>query len=229
MAENTMDPYAAMLLAGRNGNWGEWCCPRNPPEQNTANMSLMQSIGQVDKAVAVSTSAMEASQAAQSAGIVSQLNNVAGSLAARTDGVKDSVNALGMLLSQQIAGVDRSVMENRYELAKDITADGDRTRSLITSQYEATLNRELAQANAEIIELRNDYRSDRRVRESETNVTQTVNQAQSQAQQTAHYNHMYGLLHDTLQNIRATNQAINIGGGTQTASPTNTSTNTRVS
>jgi hypothetical protein len=36
---------------------------RIPPEQSTANMQLMQSIGAVDKAVAVSTAAMEASQA----------------------------------------------------------------------------------------------------------------------------------------------------------------------
>ena len=42
---------------------------RNPPEQNQANMDLMASIGQVDKAVAVSTAAMEASQAMQSANI----------------------------------------------------------------------------------------------------------------------------------------------------------------
>jgi hypothetical protein len=32
---------------------------RNPPEQDQANMSLMQSIGQVDKAVAVGTAAMD--------------------------------------------------------------------------------------------------------------------------------------------------------------------------
>lgn len=201
---------------------------RNPPEQNQANMDLMAGIGQVDKAVAVSTAAMEASQAAQSAGIVSQLNNVASSLAARVDSTKEVVNSMAMVLSQQLNGVDRSIMENRYELSKDITADGDRTRSLITAQYEATLNRQLAEANAAIIELRSDERSNRRARENEINVTQTVNQAQAQQQQQQQFGNLYSMLADAVQSIRATNQAINIGAGTLTANPTNTNTNTRV-
>jgi hypothetical protein len=197
-------------------------------EQNQANMSLMQSIGQVDKAVAVSTAEMQASQAAQSAGIVSQLNNVASSLAARTDGLKDTVNALGMHLAEKVSNVDKAILENRYELSKDVTADGDKTRSLLTSQYEATLNRLLSEARNEIIELRHDGRSTRRAHDSEINVTQTVNQMQQQQQQQAHYDRLFGLLNDAVQNIRATNQAINIGAGTQTANPINTSTNNRV-
>lgn len=201
---------------------------RNPPEQNQANMDLMAGIGQVDKAVAVSTAAMEASQAAQSAGIVSQLNNVASSLAARVDSTKETVNAMAMVLAQQLNGLEKTTLENRYALSQNITADGDRTRALITAQYEATLNRQLAEANAAIIELRSDERSNRRARDNEITVTQTVNQAQQQAQQQAQFNNMFGLLNDAVQSIRATNQAINIGAGTLTANPTNTNTNTRV-
>lgn len=199
---------------------------RNPPEQNQANMDLMAGIGQVDKAVAVSTAAMEASQAAQSAGIVSQLNNVASSLAARVDSTKETVNAMAMVLAQQLNGLEKTTMENRYVLSQNITADGDRTRSLITSQYEATLNRQLSDANAAIIELRADERSTRRARDNEINVTQTVNQAQAQAQQQQQFGQLFTLLGDAVQSIRATNQAINVGG-TQTASPTNTNTNIR--
>lgn len=103
----------------------------------------MAAIGAVDKSVAVSTAAMEASQANQTIGLTSQLNNVASSLASRVDGTKEAVNAGTMVLAQQLNGVERSIMENRYELAKDITTDGDKTRALITSQYEATLNRQL--------------------------------------------------------------------------------------
>jgi len=201
---------------------------RNPPEQNQANMDLMQSIGQVDKAVAVGTAAMEASQAMQSANIVSQLNNTTSSLAARIDSTKEVVNATAMLLSQQLNAVDKSTLENRYLISQNITADGDRTRALIVSQYEATLNRQLSEANAAIIELRADERSARRAHENEINVTQTVNQAQSQAQQQSQWNGLYNLLSDAVQSIRATNQAINIGAGTQTANPTNTNNNTRV-
>lgn len=201
---------------------------RNPPEQNQANMDLMASIGQVDKAVAVSTAAMEASQAMQSANIVSQLNNTTGSLAARIDSTKEVVNATAMLLSQQISAVDKSTLENRYVLSQNITADGDRTRALIVSQYEATLNRQLQEANAAIIELRADERSAQRARANEINVTQTVSQAQAQTQQQQQWGNLYNMLSDAVQSIRATNQAINIGAGTLTANPANTNTNTRV-
>lgn len=230
MAEITESMFLAMANRdwnhGRRGDRDGFDGYRT--EQNQANMSLMAAVGGVDKAVAVGTAAMEASQAAQSAGIVSQLNNVTGSLATRVDGVKETVNAMSMVLAQQLAGVDRSIMESRYELSKDVTADGDRTRALITSQYEATLNRQLAEANAAIIELRSDERSNRRARENEINVTQTVNQAQQQQQQQAQFHSLFGLLNDAVQNIRSTNQAVNFGSGTQTANPINTNTNNSV-
>jgi hypothetical protein len=171
---------------------------------------------------------MEASQAMQSANIVSQLNNTTSSLATRIDSTKEAVNGTAMLLSQQINAVDKSTLENRYVLSQNITADGDRTRALITAQYEATLNRQLQEANAAIIELRADERAARRAHDNEINVTQTVNQAQSQAQQQSQWSNLYNLLSDAVQSIRATNQAINIGAGTLTANPTNTNTNTRV-
>lgn len=239
MADGTTD-VAAMLLAmnnkggdfasgvalgasfNNNDRDGHW---HNPPEQNQANMSLMQSIGAVDKSVAVAATAMEASQAVQSAGIVSQLNNVAGSLSARVDGVKETVNAMAMVLANQISGVDRSVMESRYEVSKDITADGDKTRALITSNYQDTLNRQLTEANAALIELRSEDRSNRRAFDNQLTVTQTVNQAQTQTQTNAHFDRLYHMLHGVTQNIRDTNTAINFGAGTLTASPVNTNTN----
>jgi len=197
-------------------------------EQNQANMSLMQSIGQVDKSVAVSTAEMQASQATQSAGIVSQFNNVAGSLASRIDGVKDVINSNAMHLAEKMCAVDKSVMENRYELSKDITHDGDKTRAILNRQYEDTLNRLLAEARNEISDLRNDYHGFRRAQENTLSVTQTVNQAQAQAQQQGHFDRLYCLLGDAVQSIRATSQAINIGSGRQTANPENTNTNNRV-
>lgn len=247
MADGTTD-MAAMLAAmngnnnfasgvamgaalNNNDNWGrgrgygyggDWECA-----QSQANMSLMQSIGAVDKAVAVSTAAMEASQALQSSTIQAQLSGVAAALTGTVNGVKDTVNAMSMVLSQQIAGVDKSVMESRYEVMKDITADGDKTRALITTNYQDTLNRQLQEANAALIELRSDNRAARYARENEVNVTQTVNQAQSQQQQQNQFDRLYHMLADASQSIRATNQAINFGSGTLTASPVNTNTNNR--
>ena len=198
---------------------------RNPPEQNQANMDLMAAIGGVDKSVAISTATMEASQATQTLGITTQLNNVASSLAARTDGVKDTVNAMAMVLAQQLNGVDKSIMENRYELSKDITDDGDKTRALIVSQYEATLNRQLSDANAAVIALQAKLNTDVATRGVEVNTTNNINQMQQQAQQQAQYSQLAHLIYGLGQNI--TNGAINVGSGTQTANPVNTNTSIR--
>jgi len=233
MAEHTgLDAVAMAALLrdahynGHHGGYGgreDW-----RTEQNQANMSLMQSIGQVDKAVAVSTADMQASQATQSAGIVAQLNSITASLATRVDGLKDVINGNTMHLAEKMCAVDKSIMENRYELSKDITHDGDKTRALITANYQETLNRLLGEARNEISDLRNDYHGFRRSHESNLSVTQTVNQAQQQAQQQGQFDRLYHMLHDAAQSIRATNQAINIGNGRQTANPENTSTNNRV-
>ena len=200
---------------------------RNPPEQNQANMDLMQAVGAVDKSVAVSTATMEASQATQTLGITSQLNNVASSLAARTDGVKDTVNAMAMVLAQQISGLSQTTMENRYELAKDINEDGDKTRALLVAQYEAALNRQLSDANAAVIALQNRFENAERARGIEVTTTNNINQMQQQAQQQAQYGQLYGALWNLGQSIRDNNSAINVGSGTQTSTNTPTNTNIR--
>lgn len=190
---------------------------RNPPEQNQANMDLMAGIGAVDKAVAVNTAAMEASQALQTSTIQSQISGVAAALTNTVTAAKDSATANSIALMQMINATNTN-----------ITNDGEKTRALITSNYQDTLNRQLAEANAAIIELRGDNRAARHAHESEINVTQTVNQAQAQQQQQSQFDRLYHVLSDAAQNIRATNQAINFGSGTLTANPTNTNTNNSV-
>ena len=200
---------------------------RNPPEQNQANMDLMQAIGAVDKSVAVSTASMEASQATQTLGITTQLNNVASSLAARTDNLKDVVNTNAVALMQGQAAINQNIMENRYELSKDISADGEKTRALITQQYELNLQRQLADANAAIIELRSREYSGAAARGVEVTTTNNINQMQQQQQQQAQYGQLANLIWSLGQSIRSENAAINVGSGTQTANPSNTNTNIR--
>lgn len=183
--------------------------------QPQANMSIMSTLGDIKQAVAVGTAQMETSQALQSSTIQSQLSSVAAATVAQIGGVKDAVNSNTVALMQMINGVTQA-----------ISNDGDKTRAILVSQNEATLNRQLTTAQAEVIELRNDLRNDQRARTTEVNVTQQVNQQQQQAQQQQQFNHLQSLLLDAVQSIRATNQAINIGGS-QTANPTNTNTNVR--
>lgn len=220
----------------RNGNGGflgggdggvSGAVLRNPPEQNQANMDLMAGIGAVDKSVAVSTATMEASQATQTLGITTQLNNVASSLAARTDGLKDVINQNSMVLMQGQNAIQQNIMENRYELSKDISSDGEKTRALIVSQYEATLNRQLQEANAALVELRSDARLSERTRGIEITTTNNINQMQQQQQQQTQFGQLANLIYGLGQQIRSTNEAINVGSGTLTANPTNTNTNIR--
>jgi hypothetical protein len=198
---------------------------RNPPEQNQANMDLMAAIGGVDKSVAISTATMEASQATQTLGITTQLNNVASSLASRVDNLKDVVNTNSVALMQGQNVIQQNVMENRYELSKDITEDGAKTRALIIQQYEATLNRQLSDANAAVIALQAKLNTDVATRGVEVNTTNNINQMQQQAQQQAQYSQLAHLIYGLGQNI--TNGAINVGSGTQTANPVNTNTSIR--
>lgn len=209
------------------GQGGDGAVLRSPPEQVQANMSLMQSIGAVDKAVAVSTAAIENSNALQTNALSNQLSQVAQATVAQITGVKETVNAGTMVLAQQLNGVEKSIMENRYELAKDISNDGDKTRALITQQYEATLNRQLGEANAALIELRSQANLADRTRGIEVTTTNNINQMQQQQQQQTQFAQLAGLIYGLSQQIRSNNEAINVGSGTLTANPTNTNTNIR--
>jgi hypothetical protein len=123
------------------------------------------------------------------------------------------------------AVINQNIMENRYELSKDITNDGEKTRALIVAQYEATLNRQLGDANAEIIALRSRSALDAATSGITLTNTNNINQMQQQSQQQAQYSHLAQLIYGLGQNI--TNGAINVGSGTLTANPTNTNTSIR--
>lgn len=214
-------------LFGGGTDGGAAAALRSPPEQAAANMALMQSIGAVDKAVAVSTAAFEASQATQSLGLTGQFNNAVSAIAARIEGVKDIANTNAMANMASLANINQNIMENRYELSKDVNNDGDKTRALITAQYEAALNRQLSDANAAVIALQNRFDNAERSRGIEVTTTNNINQMQQQTQQQQQYGQLYNALCGLAQNIQATNQAINVGSGTQTANPLNNNTNIR--
>jgi hypothetical protein len=210
-------------LFGGDGNGGASAVTG----QATANMQLMQSIGQVDKAVAVGQAAMEASQANQSIGLTNQFNSVAGSLATRVDGVKEAVNANAVTLMQQLNQVNTNLLTGFNNTERAITADGTTTRALIVQQYEQNLTRQLTDANAEIIELRGDRRLQDATNGINVTTTNNINQMQQQTQQQQQYGQLANMIWGLGQQIRSTNEAINVGSGTLTANPANTNTNIR--
>ena len=130
-------------------------------------------------------------------------------------------------LNLAIANVDRNLAVQTGVLTSAVKDDGEKTRALITAQYEATLNRQLSDANAEIIALRNKQELATATRGVEVNTTNNINQMQQQQQQQAQYGQLANLIWGLGQQIRSTNEAINVGSGTLTANPTNTNTNIR--
>ena len=221
-------------LLRNNGNFfgggndaGAGAVLRSPPEQVQANMSIMQSLGAIDKSVAVAQAASENSNSMQTNMLSGQLSQVAQATVAQITGVKEAVNAGTMVLAQQLNGVQQQIMENRYELSKDISNDGDKTRALITAQYEATLNRQLSDANAAVIALQAKLDNGIATRGVEVTTTNNINQMQQQQQQQQQFGQLANLIWGLGQSIRSNNEAINVGSGTLTANPTNTNTNIR--
>jgi hypothetical protein len=206
------------LLGGDGAGAGAAAALRSPPEQAQANMSLMQAIGAVDKSVAVNAASFEASQATQSLGLTTQFNN-------QTAALSNQLMNLNTVVMQGTAAVNQNIMENRYELSRDISNDGEKTRALITQQYEINLQRQLADANAAIIELRGNNSLQGAAAGITLTNTNNINQMQQQSQQQQQYASLANLIYGLGQNI--TNGAINVGSGTLTANPTNTNTSIR--
>jgi hypothetical protein len=187
----------------------------------------MNAIGEVGKQVALGTATVETSNATQTGQLTNAISSSTSANLIAIQGIKDNVSASTAALTAQVNGVQQSVMENRYELSKDISNDGEKTRALLTAQYEAMLNRQLSDANAQVIALQNRFDYAERARGVEVNTTNNINQMQQQQQQQAQYGQLANLIWGLGQQIRSTNEAINVGSGTLTANPANTNTNIR--
>lgn len=212
---------------------------------STANMETSQALqsstlqNQLSQVAGALTNTVTQAKDSTNAGILGLASSIAGvkdavngnavALMTQINGVEKAGAANTVTLMNQLNGLDKTVMSAQNDIEKTVVADGEKTRALIVSQYEATLNRQLQEANAALVELRSNERIASAQRGIEVNTTNNINQAQAQTQQQAQWNALAGLisnLANDLQYIRATNQAINIGG-TQLASPTNSNNNIR--
>jgi hypothetical protein len=153
-----------------------------------------------------------------------------------------NTNALQVALSQsqqattlalsaqaQISSVKDAVQNGTYATSIAIRDDGDRTRAMIQLNETAALNRQLGVLETTLLleRQRNGHLSDTHSLVIQNTNTANALQQQQQAQG-FQLSRVVDALHSCDQNIRATNQAINIGSGAQVATPTNTSTNNRV-
>lgn len=176
---------------------------------------------QINRSSAESQSRDAATQAGIQAGFTALNTNLLGEIG----DLENHIARTEVEAAKNTYALEKSISGSQYALAQAITADGDRTRSLITAQYEATLNRQLSEANNALAELRARQHLDTATRSIEVNTTNNINQMQQQTQQQQQLQYLAGIvsnLANDLQYIRATNQAINIGSGTLRANPTNT-------
>jgi hypothetical protein len=195
---------------------------------------LMNKLGDIQAAIPLAESQTQLAIAGSTASINTQNQ-------AQTLKILDGFTALNTQnQAQTIAmltgfnNISREICEAGKSINATTVSESEKTRCLITSINDANLNRALTDARAEIIELRNEGRVQRRSHETEQNITQTVITNQQQQQQQQINDARFREIHDRLailvadnQIAKATNYAVNFGG-LQSASPVNTATNNSV-
>lgn len=159
-----------------------------------------------------------------------EIQSEIGSVAANTN---SNIGSLALGISQAfattnaaVAGVSREVCEAACDVKSAVFTDGAATRALITSLYQTQQSEKINELNSRLAAIETHRHVDHRSRGVEVEVTQQVNQQQAQAQLQGRLDNMERCFHSLFSEIqqlnRTTNQAINFGG-TQLASPTNTS------
>ena len=202
------------------------------------NTTVLQTLGDIKASVPLAEGQVQLALAGATGEIRSHIGNVENTLTQGQFNINQNVsNAIASSLASQSviketvltssANNLQATLNAKFELAQVIQNDGEKTRALITSFENANTQRLLGERQDQINELLAEgrRRDDRHGIEINMNNTQNQNQLQFQAQAQALNNISTGVM-AALQNIQATNQAINIGG-LQTANPTNTNTNVR--
>jgi hypothetical protein len=222
-------------LFGGNGDGGVGAVATQAGVQSVVNQSaIQQELADLKAAVPLAEASLQAALAAQQnalqqnifqaqtvtqAGFAAQVQNL--------NQIENNVLRETAGINAGIANVDRNLAVQTGVLTAVVKDDGEKTRALITAQYEASLNRQLSDANAEIIALRNKQELASATRGVEVTTTNNINQMQQQQQQQQQYGQLANLIWSLGQNIQNSNAAINVGSGTQTANPANTNTNIR--
>ena len=203
--------------------------------QNTSVMQTLGAIqgsiplaeGQTQLAISNAQSDITSQNQAQTLNLSSQLFNGQLSNLAGFSNTKDAVDSLSTQVAVGQGVTNTNIERLGWQISKSISDDGERTRSLITNNRIAELEQQLtvAQLNEREERANNARISDRNSVEISMINNQNQNQLQFQQQAQALNTISSGII-SALQNIQATNQAINIGG-LQSASPTNSNTNVR--
>lgn len=216
----------ALIASGGYGGYGRRDDCRN--DSCTEQLQLMQTLGDIKAAVPLA----EAQVQLALAGVQ---NDITSNVTASHQATQATLTANMLANANSFSNVARDVANsvtigerNTASIIQAVSLEGSRTRDLITSNTITELHRIAAERADEISDLRSARDRDRDRHGIEITMTnnQNQNQMQFQAQAQVMQTLSHGLV-DALQNIRATNQAINIGSGKQIANPDNNNTNVR--
>jgi hypothetical protein len=174
---------------------------------NTGNMQLMNAIG--------SGFAMQNSTTLQQTIMLIQ-----------------QLNAQNLTTMQELCNINQNVSAQGCQTREAVVADGNVTRSLLTSRFQLEDSTEINKLNAKVIELQNEGRSRELGERISINNTAVAAQQQGQQQQQQQQlvttvNSLFPLLQGVLQVAHATNSNVIAGNtgavttGAQTASPVN--------
>jgi len=212
------------LLGGNADGVAGGAMLRTPPEQATANMSLMAGIGDLKQAVAVNGANAETSNATQTGQLNSAILQSTTANQIAVGGVKDVIGTNSMMFMQTLSGISSEIMSTANSLAQVVNNDGEKTRALIQSIETANLNRQIVIAENKITELTHE----RSITSAGVNVTNNINQNQLQQQQQQQAFTTNGLLQQLIAEQRVTQGVLNIGSGTVSGN-SQTAANTKVS
>ncbi len=165
--------------------------------------------------------------------LTSKLGDIQGEICAAASVVNQNIGALALGLQQAfaltnsgIASISREVCEVGCSIKETVHEENERTRALMTSFFQTQQSERIQELTSRLALLETHRHIDGRSRGVEVEVTQQVNQQQQQQQVQAQFADIHRCLHGLVTEIsqwnKTTNQAINFGG-TQLASPTNTS------
>jgi hypothetical protein len=214
------------LLGGGFGGWGGGPgfggCDGGRVERPVFDAAILGKLGTIEGAIPLSGQQVQTQLALMTGNINTNALQIALGQTQQT-----AMLALGT--QQQLSGVKDAVQAGTFATTMAVQQDGNQTRALIQSLETANLNRQLGVLETTLLLERQGRGFDRDHHSLVIQNTNTANAMQQQQQQQGFaVGRLFDLLHCCDQNIRATNQAINIGGGTLTANPTNTSTNNKV-
>lgn len=201
--------------------------------QNSIDTStIMTALGNIQAAVPLAESQVQLALAGATSDITSQ--SLQQTIALQAQGFNAQLstlagfNSIGDKVDNLAAANALAIATNQFNCVTATQIDGEKTRALLTSINDQTLNRIIVNQAAELAELRNDGARDRDRHGIEINMINNQNQNQMQFQQQAQV--LSGLAHllaDVNQVARATNSNVIVGNtgatttGTQTANPTN--------